>query len=139
MIEEISYFSAFVIGLMSGVHCVGMCGGIVSALSMGVNKQTHSSSSSYFSMLLAYNFGRLLSYMLAGALMGGIGWMLSHWLMIRNFQLVLQFIAALMMIFLGLYLSGWWTVLRHIERLGAFLWRRIEPVSKKLLPVSHFP
>ncbi|MCW8854973.1 MAG: sulfite exporter TauE/SafE family protein [Gammaproteobacteria bacterium] len=138
MIEEFSYFSAFVIGLMSGVHCVGMCGGIVGALSMGVNKQIHSSSSSYFSMLLAYNFGRILSYTLAGALMGGIGWMLSHWLMIRNFQLVLQFIAALMMIFLGLYLSGWWTILRHIERLGALLWQRIEPVSKKLLPVSCF-
>mgnify|MGYP000754620258 CR=1 FL=1 len=137
MIEEFSYFSAFVIGLMSGVHCVGMCGGIVGALGLGVNQQTHSSSSSYLSMLLAYNFGRLLSYTLAGALMGGIGWLLSHWLMIRNFQLLLQFMAAVMMIFLGLYLSGWWTVLRHMERLGSLLWRRIEPLSKRLLPVSH--
>ena len=132
MIEEFSYFSAFVIGLMSGVHCVGMCGGIVGALGLGVNQQTHSSSSSYLSMLLAYNFGRLLSYTLAGALMGGIGWLLSHWLMIRNFQLLLQFMAAVMMIFLGLYLSGWWTVLRHMERLGSLLWRRIEPLSKRL-------
>ena len=138
MIEEFSYFSAFIIGLMSGVHCVGMCGGIVGALSMGVNKQTHSSSASYFSMLLAYNFGRLFSYTLAGALMGGIGWLLSHWLLIQNFQLVLQFMAAVIMILLGLYLSGWWTVLRHIERVGSQLWRHIEPISKKLLPVSCF-
>lgn len=138
MIEEYSYFGAFVIGLMSGVHCVGMCGGIVGALSLGVNQQIHSSSGAYFRLLLGYNFGRLFSYTLAGALMGGVGWMVSHWLAIRNFQLGLQLFSAVIMILLGLYLSGWWTVLTHIEKAGALVWKQIEPLSKKLLPVNYF-
>ncbi|MDH5472227.1 MAG: sulfite exporter TauE/SafE family protein [Gammaproteobacteria bacterium] len=138
MIEEFTYFSAFVIGLMSGVHCIGMCGGIVGALSFGINKQLNQSGHSYFSMLLGYNLGRLTSYTLAGAFMGGLGWLVSYWLAIRNLQLGLQLLAAIIMILLGLYLSGWWTVLKHIENAGGLVWKHIEPASKKLLPVKRF-
>lgn len=136
MIEEFSYLSAFIIGLMSGVHCVAMCGGIVGALNFGIHKQIHPSTVTYLGILFGYNVGRLLSYTLAGALMGGLGWLVNYWLEIRNFQLVLQLIAAIVLILLGLYLSGWWTVLRHIESAGRMVWKYIEPLGKKLLPVS---
>lgn len=33
---ETGYFAVFLIGLLGGVHCVGMCGGIVSALTVQV-------------------------------------------------------------------------------------------------------
>lgn len=53
-------------GLFSAPHCIGMCGGIVSAVSL------NSPSSAHKSMLL-YNAGRILSYTLLGAVMGAVG------------------------------------------------------------------
>ncbi len=47
----------FIIGILSGVHCIGMCGGIM--LSQG--------------NALLYNGGRVLSYTLMGALFGAAG------------------------------------------------------------------
>ena len=40
---ETGYFAVFLIGLLGGVHCVGMCGGIVSALSVQVRLPGQSS------------------------------------------------------------------------------------------------
>lgn len=53
-------------GLFSAPHCIGMCGGIVSAVSL------QSSASARKSMLL-YNAGRVVSYMILGAAMGAVG------------------------------------------------------------------
>lgn len=47
----------FVIGLLTGVHCIGMCGGILLAQGNA----------------LLYNGGRLLSYTLMGAVFGALG------------------------------------------------------------------
>ncbi|NNF97179.1 MAG: sulfite exporter TauE/SafE family protein, partial [Halobacteria archaeon] len=38
MIIETSYVAAFLVGLLGGVHCVGLCGGIVGALSFGLSE-----------------------------------------------------------------------------------------------------
>ena len=69
---EISLLSAFVVGLLGGVHCVGMCGGIVGALSLGLPH-----SRSRWPIMLAYNLGRIGSYTLAGAIMGALGFYFS--------------------------------------------------------------
>ncbi len=39
------------------------------------------------------------------------------------------------MILLGLYLAGWPGLLSRVERAGGVLWRRIEPLGRRLLPV----
>ena len=135
--QEFTYLTAFTIGLMGGVHCVGMCGGIVGALSFGMQTQQKASRATLLSLLLAYNAGRLASYTLAGAIMGGLGWMAANWLEIRQLQLLLQAIAALFMIVLGLYLAGWWSVLARLEKLGGRLWKHIEPLGRKYLPVKN--
>ena len=46
---------------------------------------------------------------------------------------------GLVMILLGLYLGGWWRVLGVTERLGLHLWRRLEPLGRRLLPVRRLP
>ena len=68
--DEFTYITAFAVGLMGGVHCVGMCGGIVGALSFANQQNKNSESVSNWSVLLGYNFGRLLSYTLLGGLAG---------------------------------------------------------------------
>lgn len=126
---DITLVSAFVVGLLGGVHCVGMCGGIVGALSLGLQPERQ------WPILLGYNVGRIGSYTLAGALMGALGFFFSGLLPVQNAQRVLLLFAGLFMVLLGLYLGGWWNLLSRLERVGGLLWRRIEPLGRGLLPV----
>jgi sulfite exporter TauE/SafE len=137
MTGEMSLLAAFVVGLLGGVHCVGMCGGIVSALSFGVPQEAQSSLARMFPFQLAYNAGRLTSYAVAGGIMGGLGLLLVQFLPVYYAQQVLYVLAGLFMVLLGLYLGGWWMGLSGVERLGGVLWRRIEPYGRHLLPVRR--
>ena len=83
----------------------------------------------------AYNLGRIASYMVAGALAGGMGAWAAHLLSVHRAQLGLQLLAGLFMILLGLYLAGWSATLGRLERAGGILWRRIEPLGRRWLPV----
>jgi sulfite exporter TauE/SafE len=126
---SVDLLSAFVVGLLGGVHCVGMCGGIVGALSFGLPAERN------LPILLAYNVGRISSYTLAGALMGALGFYFSGLLPVQTAQKALLSLAGLFLILMGLYLAGWWNVLSRVERVGGVLWRRIEPLGRGLLPV----
>ncbi len=138
MNAEVGVISAFLVGLFGGVHCVGMCGGIVGALSFGLPEQVRGNLPRLLPYMLAYNGARILSYTLAGILMGGIGAMASQLLLFNQAQLVLQIVAGLFMVALGLYLGGWWYGLVKLERLGGRFWQRLEPLGKRLMPV-HTP
>lgn len=123
---ESSYLALLLIGLLGGTHCVGMCGGIVGALSVG--------GPTSLTLHLAYNAGRLFSYSLAGAIAGALGEAsiaLSGQLPLR---LILSFLANLMLIALGLYLMGAGWALSVPERLGQRLWRRLQPMTRNFLP-----
>jgi len=129
---DVSLLSAFIVGLLGGVHCVGMCGGIVTALSLGLPEGQRAARWRY---LLAYNLARVSSYTVAGALFGGVGWLASHWSGLHQVQIVLQGVAALFMIALGLYLAGWWQGLAQVENIGGRLWTHLEPLGRRFLPV----
>jgi sulfite exporter TauE/SafE len=135
--EAGSLLGAFLVGLLGGVHCVGMCGGIVGALTLGLPESRRGGAGAV-PFQLAYNIGRIASYTLAGALVGGLGLLLAGLLPVYLAQRVLQGLAALFMIALGLYLAGWWMGLRRVEQAGGSIWRRIEPLGRKLMPV-HSP
>jgi sulfite exporter TauE/SafE len=131
---DVSYLAAFLVGLLGGVHCVGMCGGIVGALALGLPQEARHSAR-MLPYLLAYNLARITSYTLAGALLGGVGYLAAHWSGLRHAQLGLQVLAGLFMIALGLYLAGWWLGLARLERAGSRVWRHIEPLGRRFLPV----
>lgn len=122
------YLALFLVGLLGGTHCVGMCGGIVGALSMGAPAR--------WSMLLAYNAGRILSYSVAGAIAGALGAAslgLEGQLPVR---LALYFLANLMLLALGLYLLGVTRALAFTERAGQRLWRLVQPMTRRFLPAT---
>ncbi len=129
------YLAAFLIGLSGGAHCFGMCGGIVGALTLGLPPASGHPLRARLPYLLAYNLGRIASYMVAGALAGGMGAWAAHLLSVHRAQLGLQLLAGLFMILLGLYLAGWSATLGRLERAGGILWRRIEPLGRRWLPV----
>ncbi len=60
--------SALGLGFASGFHCIGMCGPI--ALSMGL---TRKQATNFYLQNLTYQFGRILTYSILGALLGIIG------------------------------------------------------------------
>ncbi|MEW5838515.1 MAG: sulfite exporter TauE/SafE family protein [Pseudomonadota bacterium] len=136
MPTEASFVAAFLVGLLGGVHCVGMCGGIVGALTFGLPAEVRQSPARVFPYLLAYNLARVSSYVLAGALMGGLGWLAASLVALHAVQQVLQVAAGLFMVMLGLYLAGWWSGLARVEQAGSLIWRRIEPFARTLLPVK---
>ena len=134
MTETLSLLGAFAVGLLGGVHCVGMCGGIVGAMSLGVPGKTPVPR---LPLMLGYNFGRIASYGIAGALVGGLGQLGLALVPLQAMQSALAIIAFVVMVLLGLYLGGWSYFLRHVEVLGGRLWRHIEPWGRRLLPVRH--
>ena len=135
MTPDLLYPAAFLIGLTGGVHCFGMCGGIVGALSLGLPPTPGHPLRTRLPFLLAYNLGRIMSYIVAGALAGGVGAWAAHLVSVHHAQLGLQMIAGLFMILLGLYLAGWPGILSRLERAGGALWRRIEPLGRRFFPV----
>ncbi|MDU0355089.1 sulfite exporter TauE/SafE family protein [Paraglaciecola aquimarina] len=124
---ELSFFSAMLIGLAGGVHCAGMCGGIVGAFSYALPK-----NASLLAYSLTYNFGRILSYTLAGGLTGWLGQIFSN--QIHQGVLILQFIGSVFLVLLAFYVTGWWRGLVKLEKIGSNLWKWIRPWSTKLLP-----
>lgn len=131
--QETGFLAAFIAGLMGGVHCFGMCGGIVSALSLNIK---HTRKQSVLTFLLAYNSARILSYMLAGALLGGISMLAGYLTDINQWQNILYYFSIVLLFSLGLYLAGWWQGISWLEKGGAVLWRHIKPWSQKLFPVT---
>jgi sulfite exporter TauE/SafE len=134
---EVTYLAAFTVGLFGGVHCVGMCGGIVGALSFGLPEQARGRFSTLFPYLFNYNLGRLISYTVAGGLVGGVAALATNLTGLHQAQTVLQVIAGLFMVAMGLYLGGWWYGMNRLERLGARAWQLLEPFGRKLLPVQR--
>ena len=130
---EFSLLSALLAGLFGGVHCVGMCGGIVAAFSFRAD-----GTAPPFRLHVGYNAGRILSYTLFGALAGALGASLNL-LEIRPLQVALYVLAQVVMILLGLYLAGWNQWVLVFEKAGGTIWQRIQPLFKKLLPVKSLP
>lgn len=136
MIESV-LLTAFLVGLLGGVHCLGMCGGVVGTLTFSLSPRHQLNQWRMLPFQLAYNLGRISSYVIAGILIGLLAASLSSLVPFLPFQQALQIFAGLFMIALGLYLAGWWAGVTHIERLGGRLWRRLQPYTQKLTPVSN--
>lgn len=126
------FWAVFLIGLLGGVHCFGMCGGIVSALTVHMPGKAATSQSSLIPF--AYNAGRIFTYTLLGSVMGSIG---SAGLLLNNLlpvELALYIFANLMLVLMGMYLVGYTSPLLPLERLGHGLWKRVQPVTQRFLP-----
>lgn len=137
MTNDLTLVSAFLIGLLGSTHCLGMCGGIVSAFTFSVRADLRRSAWTLSPYLLAYNAGRIASYGVAGLIAGAAGagafGLLSSEISLK----VARIVTAGFMIALGLYLAGWWPGLQVLEKWGGALWKHIEPLGRRFLPVDR--
>lgn len=145
--HPLALLPVFLVGLAGSVHCVGMCGGIVGALSAagaprrptggaGVIAIAQARPAGMAWRVAAYNGGRIASYMTAGAIAGGLSGGAANLVRIASLQHLFYWLANLMLVALGLYLMDAWRGLARLESAGQRLWRRLLPVLKLLLPMD---
>jgi len=145
-LHGIGLLPVFLVGLLGSVHCAGMCGGIVAALSspgaarrafpapvrtVGAAARAWPACAAH---VAAYNAGRLASYAAAGALAGGVAGGLQALTGLPALQAGAYVAANLMLAALGLYLLDAWRGLAWLERGGRLLWRHVAPWLARLGP-----
>ncbi len=128
--------SAFFIGLLGAGHCFAMCGGILAALSLPGGLNGANTKNIVF-LSLCYQLGRIGSYTMIGVLAGLVGFQLDHLLSSVSPLPLLRIIAGIMLVLLGFYISRWWRVLTKLEQLGTHLWKYIEPIGRRFLPIDN--
>ena len=124
---ELGYASALGLGLAGAGHCLGMCGGIAAALNMSGPRSP--------AITLAYHAGRIGSYTLLGGLLGFAAGAVD----IAAWTVGLRYLAGAMLIGMGLYVADWWRGMALLERAGARLWRPVQNLASRWLPVRHWP
>ena len=124
---ELGYASALGLGLAGAGHCLGMCGGIAAALNLGGPRSP--------AVTLAYHAGRISSYTLLGGLLGFAAGTID----ITAWTIGLRYLAGVMLVAMGLYVADWWRGMALLEKAGARLWRPVQRLSSRLLPVRHWP
>ena len=131
---DITLLTLFLLGFFGGGHCVGMCGGLSSAFALqlppGLNRA---------GLIVLLNLGRISSYVFIGLLVGAIGQIGISLDQTRWLQNGLYISANLLLLFLGLYLAGISSLATRIESIGRPVWKRLNPLLNRLLPIQSVP
>jgi sulfite exporter TauE/SafE len=132
-----SYLVAFVMGLVSSLHCIGMCGSIIGTLTLSLSPEIRNKKALLLPFVFNYNFGRITSYVIAGALAGIIQSIATMHIGEFHGHRLLQILSAIIMASAGLYIAGWFPRFAYIEKAGMHFWKKIEPFGRKLIPVKN--
>ncbi len=99
-LKNASYAVLFMVGVLTSIHCVGMCGGIM--LSQSLNKESKSKFDAMKPAIL-YNIGRVISYSILGGIVGAIG---SAFTLSLKAQAGMQIFAGVFMVMMGFNMAG---------------------------------
>lgn len=125
--------AAFLAGIAGGAHCAAMCGPLIG---VACGPCARGRGREWLSQALAYNAGRIATYVAAGALTGFVG---ATGLALRGAPLTQQallFAMGISLILLATYVAGVAPFVRGVERAGAVVWRHIGPRARAFLPVN---
>jgi sulfite exporter TauE/SafE/copper chaperone CopZ len=116
------YGMALVIGLITSVHCVAMCGGI--NLSQCIPYAGGGGGAALVRPSILYNAGRVVSYTVVGGVVGALGSVLT---ISGRFQGIVQILAGVFMVIMGVNMLGLFPALRRFNlRLPRLFARKIE-------------
>lgn len=110
---NMGYGMMFVIGLVTSVHCVAMCGGI--NLSQCIPRNGNNKESGRFSALrpaFLYNLGRVISYTVVGFIVGALGSVITF---SNTAQGGLKLVAGVFMVIMGINMLGIFPWLRKFN------------------------
>lgn len=125
--------AALLMGFFGSPHCLGMCGGLVTAFGLSMKD---ASPAKRRGLVATYHFGRLLSYASLGLIAGLIGTTILEPLMRGNSTP--RILLGLILVFVGLTMLGL-PFLNKLERLGMRFWQVLAPLRKKVFPLNTFP
>ncbi|MFC1747301.1 sulfite exporter TauE/SafE family protein [Pseudomonadota bacterium] len=94
------FAAAFSIGFLGSLHCVGMCGGLVTAMTM-------TRTETWWPGVIAYQAGRITTYTTLGLIAGLIGSVFARGGILNSAQGVVSIIAGILIIVLALHIAGW--------------------------------
>lgn len=120
--------AALLTGLLGGLHCAAMCGGIATGLSASLARPG-------LGPAIALNGGRVLGYTVAGALVGGIGSGLLSLARVEGLAAGLR-VAMGAVLMLAAVRLAWPGRFHFLNRGGAWFWRGIQPLQARLVPAS---
>lgn len=129
---------AFILGLVSSTHCLGMCGGIAGALTYSLSPEVRRQAARFMVFNLAYNLGRITSYVAAGMIVAAGAGALTGLAGAHN-RMFMGLLGAGFLVAVGLHIGGWFPRFAQVEHLGRPIWRTLEPLGRRLLPVRHLP
>lgn len=99
-LHKANYAVLFVVGILTSIHCVGMCGGIMLSQSLCNERQDKLHR---VQPAILYNLGRVVAYTILGGLIGALG---SVFALSYKGKAAIQLLAGAFMIIMGLNLAG---------------------------------
>ncbi len=114
--SKMSYGMLFVVGLLTSVHCIAMCGGI--NLSQCIPTSDSSDRNNILIPAILYNVGRVISYTVIGFMLGGIGLIITGGSQVGIpliMQGILKIIAGSLMVVMGINMLGIFPKLRQLQ------------------------
>ena len=125
------FLAAFSMGLFGSPHCLGMCGGIVTAFGLSMQ---HVSDSKKNGLILTYHLGRLISYSLLGLIASFVGVTIFQSIMSNSAPRIV--LGAVLML-IGLAMFGL-PLFNQLEKVGMRFWQSLAPIRKKVFPIDSF-
>lgn len=125
--------AALLMGFFGSPHCLGMCGGLVTAFGLSMKEATPAKRRR---LVATYHLGRLLSYASLGLIAGLIGTAVLQPLMVGNSTP--RILLGLVLVFVGMTMLGL-PFLNQLERLGMRFWQALAPLRKRVFPLNTYP
>ncbi|MBW4015498.1 sulfite exporter TauE/SafE family protein [Moraxella osloensis] len=125
------FLAAFSMGLFGSPHCLGMCGGIVTAFGLSMQ---HVSDSKKNGLILTYHLGRLISYALLGLIASLVGVAIFQSIMSNSAP---RIVLGAVLVLIGLAMLGL-PLFNQLEKVGMRFWQSLAPLRKKVFPIDSF-
>ena len=120
--QSMSYGILFVVGLLTSLHCIGMCGGICLSQCL---KASGGESTAFDGVKpsLLYNLGRVVSYTAIGGIVGGVGRVVSF---SGGAKGIVAIVAGMFMILMGINMLDLFPFLKRFNiKLPSYFGRKI--------------
>ena len=124
-----SFVAALTLGLLGSVHCAAMSGGLASAFALAI--PADAPGRVRVQVLASLSVGRILGYAVAGILVGTLGLVVGR-LLGPTGAALLRALAGMALLTLAAVVAGLVRPVAAFERLGARVWRRLQPMAVAL-------
>lgn len=131
--ENFSLLTAFIIGLVGNIHCLGMCSGIILLLSLNLSENKKNEKLLY---QIYYNTGRIIGYLIINVIAFTLGIIIIKTLGIENTKF-LKLISGITLILISTYLISSINLIKKFEQFGSKIWIQIKKITKIIIPVKN--